>query len=232
MIWAPSRAAAAAFSMSIAFFDLDGTLIDADSNLLFFDHLLEHGYIGPDFLAPLAAFSEQYFSARLRIEDFIVYAVGPVAGMARAERERLVMECTEQRLLPALKPGARRTLEHHRARGDLTVIVSATADYLVLPAARRLGITHALASPLRYDAAGVLLPEVCGICPYQEGKARRILQFVQERQLTLEGSHAYGDSLNDVQMLRLCEHGFAVDASRSFREAECYGEFTPLNWRT
>lgn len=217
--------------MSIAFFDLDGTLIDADSNLLFLDHLLEQGCIDRDFLTPLAAFSEQYFQATLRIEDFITYAVSPVAGMARAERERLVADCVERRLLPALKPGARRALQHHRDRGDLTVIVSATADYLVLPAARRLGISHALASPLKYDAAGRLLGEVCGICPYQEGKAVRILQFVQEHQLSLADSHAYGDSLNDVQMLRLCEHGFAVDASRRFREAACYGEFTPLRWK-
>lgn len=217
--------------MSIAFFDLDGTLIDADSNMVFTDYMLEKRIIDQSYFDPMPEFERAYFAGTLKIEDFILYAVTPIVGMSRERREELVFDCADRFIIPTVKKKARDAIAFHRGRGDVLVVVSATVDYIVSAVAQRLDIVNVIASPMGYDGNGVMEHRLSGVCPYQVGKEIRIKEFIKERGLDLKGSYAYGDSINDVQMLRLVDHAFAVDANEEFRKSPCFAEFESISWK-
>nr|MCR5083881.1 HAD-IB family phosphatase [Succinivibrionaceae bacterium] len=133
--------------MPCAFFDMDDTLIDADTNEIFFNFLHGRGLVGDAFLEPLGEFQRRFYEGTLSIDDFVRYAISPLVGMPRQGREALVGECVRELILPRAFPGALRAVRAHLAAGDEVFVVSATADYIVDEVARGLGIAHAIAAP-------------------------------------------------------------------------------------
>ncbi|RKZ98275.1 MAG: HAD-IB family hydrolase, partial [Gammaproteobacteria bacterium] len=53
--------------------------------------------------------------------------------------------------------------------------------------------------------------KVAGTPSYQEGKVKRLQEWLDAQNLTLEGSYFYSDSHNDLPLLELVEHPIAVD---------------------
>ncbi len=199
--------------MALAFFDMDGTVLESDSNEIFFKFLMQQGIITEDFLKPLGEFQRRYYEGTLSIEEFILYAVEPMFKFSKQERESIVKQCVEKYLYPNIKPGAFKAIDFHKKRGDTVIMVSATVDYLVKEVARSAGIQHIIAASIKQDDDGRLLKEFSDPVPYQQGKVLRINKFIKEHRQSLADSYGYGDSINDKQMLLMCEHRFAVDPS-------------------
>lgn len=217
--------------MSVTFFDMDGTLVDADTNSLFFSYLYEHKFIDDKFLEPMPSFHQRYFAGSLKIEEFIMHSIQPIVGMSKEQREHIIQDCVQSLILPKIKTKAYETIDYHRARQDTLVIVSATVDYLVKSVASNLNIEHVIAAPIAQDENGVVQNKIVGIAPYQDGKVKRILNFVKEHNLSLEESYAYGDSINDIEMLKLVTYGFCVDPSINLQRHSDFKLFKTLNWK-
>lgn len=205
--------------MALAFFDLDGTILNGDSNELFFSYLLEQGVIDNDFLKPLATFQKLYYEGVLKIDDFVLYATKPLLKMSKAERDALIDGALKEKLAPHIKAKAKEAVQYHKEKGDRVLVVSATVDYLVRPVANAIGVTDVIAAPVALDAEGRLTQALTDVTPYQENKVVRINKFLANEHLSLEGSCAYGDSINDVQMLLMCQNRFAVDATSELLKA-------------
>ncbi len=216
--------------MALAFFDLDGTILNGDSNELFFAYLLERGVIGTDFLEPLSYFQKLYYEGALKIDDFVLYATTPLLKMTKAERDALIAGALQEKLAPHIKSKAREAVQSHLAQGDRVLVVSATVDYLVRPVADAIGISDVIAAPVALDAEGRLTQALTDVTPYQENKVVRIKKFIQKEKLSLEGSCAYGDSINDVQMLMMCDKRFAVDPTAELLKAKV-PDLKILSWR-
>lgn len=216
--------------MSLVFFDMDGTLVNADTNTLFFQHLYEHKIIDDEFLKPMPIFHQTYFEGTLKIEDFILYAIKPIVGMDKAKRDKLIYDCVDSKILPKVKAKALECIKEHQAQHNTLVIVSATVDYIIQAVADRLGINYIIAAPIGVDHEGRIKPEIIGAVPYQDGKKIRIEQFIHKHNFNLDDSYAYGDSLNDLQMLQMVTHGFCVDANDEFKKIPEYNQFEHLTW--
>lgn len=216
--------------MAMAFFDMDGTLIDGDTNDLMVGILLQRGLIDADFIAPLAEYHRQFALGQLDITAFVRYIVRPLCGLDAALTAEILTSIARDGVLPHVKPGARRALDWHRRRGDVAVIVSSTVDYVVSGLAALLGVAHVIAAPVR-QKAGVITGELCGEIPYQDGKVRRIAAFLAEHGWDLADSYAYGDTVNDLPMLRMCAHGVAVDASAPLRRHPDFKSLQSVSWQ-
>ena len=66
--------------MSCAFFDMDGTLVNGDTNDLFFKHLLSIKLVDNSFLEPMHEFHQLYYEGKLKIEDFRLYVKNGIGG--------------------------------------------------------------------------------------------------------------------------------------------------------
>ncbi|MBP9961124.1 MAG: HAD family hydrolase, partial [Pseudomonas sp.] len=128
-------------------------------------------------------------------------------------------DCVE----PIILPKALSLLEEHRSAGDKLVIITATNRFITGPIAKRLGVQTLLATECemidgRYSGRSTDIP-----C-FREGKVTRLNRWLLENGFSLEGSHFYSDSMNDLALLEAVEHPIAVDPDPNLRaEAEKRG---------
>src|SRR5690606_27893895 len=98
----------------------------------------------------------------------------------------------------------------HRDQGHTLMIITATNDFITAPIAERLGVPHLLATRAETTSQGYT-GRVAGIPCYQDGKVKRLHQWLEEHHESLDGSWFYSDSHNDLPLLGEVAHPVAVD---------------------
>lgn len=215
--------------MAVAFFDMDGTLIDGDTNDLSLHFFVRKGLKPKEFLSPLAEMGRLFFLGKVDINEVALFAVQPLVGLDAKQRTALLEECVKNDIAPHFKPGAKAAIAFHHQRGDVCIMVTSTNDYLALKVAEALKIEHVIASPMELKN-GVLTGRQAGIIPYQQDKVMRIREFLEAQNLNLKDSWAYGDSINDLPMLLSVDHPFAVDPEKSLRQSPDFARLQEVSW--
>ncbi len=216
--------------MGIAFFDMDGTLVDGDTNDISLHFYVQKGLIEESYLEPLKEMGRQFFLGKVDINAVAEFACKPLVDMPKEKREKLLEECVREHIAPRFKLGALKTIKWHNAHNNACVIVTSTNDYLVRHVADALGIRYIIASPMEQDENGILTGRRNGVIPYQQYKVTRIKEFMQEHKFNTDDSWAYGDSVNDVPMLLIARHGVAVDPNPAMREHPSFNRFSEEHW--
>lgn len=216
--------------MSIAFFDMDGTIIGGDTNDISIGEFVKRGIASESVLTSLNDFERQFYEGTLNVSEFLKFAVKPLVGMDRDSLYKVLHDIVKTSIMPLVYPGAKRAIRFHNDRNDTVVIVTSTMDYLAEHIAEQLNIKYVIASPME-KKDGVLTGEICGIPAFQKDKVTRINMFLKEHDLTLEGSYGYGDTVNDVPMLMMCTHRYAVNPNRILLESDLIKELTVVDWK-
>lgn len=216
--------------MSIAFFDMDGTIIGGDTNDISIGEFVKRGIASESVLTSLNDFERQFYEGTLNVSEFLKFAVKPLVGMDRDSLYKVLHDIVKTSIMPLVYPGAKRAIRFHNDRNDTVVIVTSTMDYLAEHIAEQLNIKYVIASPME-KKDGVLTGEICGIPAFQKDKVTRINMFLKEHDLTLEGSYGYGDTVNDVPMLMMCTHRYAVNPNRILLESDSIKELTVVDWK-
>ncbi|MGN1282021.1 MAG: HAD family hydrolase, partial [Succinivibrio sp.] len=144
-------------------------------------------------------------------------------------RDALLSEIVREKIIPHVFPGARRAIEFHKKRNDLIVIVTSTADFLARHIARQVGIDHVIATSIEC-VDGKVTGKIVGDPAYKELKVTKIRQFVEQNDLSIEDSYAYGDSVNDIPMLLLCTHKIAVNPNEKLLNDPLINQFECVDW--
>lgn len=204
--------------MGLALFDLDNTLLDGDSDYLWGRFLVEHEIVDGDrYEQENHRFYQQYQSGTLDIQAFLAFSLRPLAEHPVEQlhhwRETFVREMIE----PIMLPAAHELLDRHRDQGDTLVIITATNRFITGPIAERFGVEHLLATEVEEHDNGYT-GRSCGIPCFQDGKVRRLEQWLQEHNASLEQSWFYSDSHNDLPLLERVTHPVAVDPDDTLRQ--------------
>lgn len=197
--------------MTLAIFDLDNTLLAADSDYLWGRFLVEQGIV--DAIAyeqENQRFYEAYRDGTLDIHAYLEFALAPLAAhpstVLNAWRECFVREWIEPHILPK----AVDLLSFHRQRDDILLIITATNSFITQPIAALLEVPHLLATEVeRVD--GRYTGRSAGIPCFQQGKVERLMAWLEQMGHTLEDSWFYSDSHNDLPLLKQVTHPVAVD---------------------
>ncbi len=197
--------------MALAIFDLDNTLIGGDSDHLWGQFVCEQGIVDAEqFSARNDQFYEDYKRGQLDILAYLRFALGPLAGQPMATLEAWHREFMASKIEPILLPKATRLIDNHRNRGDQLLVITATNRFITEPIAVALGIPDIVAcEPELVD--GLYTGEPTGIPSYKEGKITRLHQWLEGREISLEGAYFYSDSHNDLPLLELVDKPIAVD---------------------
>jgi phosphatidylglycerophosphatase C len=197
----------------VAAFDLDGTLTPADSFLHFLRRVTGvralTGALGR--LVPLAGTD----MARRRDDMKAALVMRLLAGRAAAEIEEHGRAHGEA-VARAVTAPMRDLLDRHGAAAHWRVVVSASLEVYVAPAAERLELEAALATRLEVDGQGLLTGRLLGPNCRGPEKARRLTEWMETvglapRSLPL---WAYGDSAGDRELLALADHPVRVRRGR------------------
>ena len=197
--------------MDLALFDLDETLICADSNHLWIRWLVSQGYAPESLIAEEQALMAQYRQGTVPLESYMSSTLAPLAGMGTLTVSGWVRRFIQRDIVPRIYPAARERLAWHQQRGDSIMLISSGGEHLVTPIAQRLGLHGALAAGVeiiddRYSG----LP--CNKVSWQHGKAMHLADWkTLQREKHVHHIWAYGDSINDLPLLELADYACAIN---------------------
>lgn len=201
--------------MNLTLFDLDGTLIETDSDHAFGEFMVAVGWADGDaFRRRNDAFYEDYQAARLDIDAYIDFATAAWRGRAEAEalamRERFMLEVVQ----PVLDRRALALVRRHQSAGDLMAIVTATNEFITRPIADAFGVAELIAVELVRSGDGRYTGAVRGVPSFREGKIVRVEQWLAmrgRRHADFDRVTVYSDSTNDLPLLEWATHPVATN---------------------
>jgi HAD superfamily hydrolase (TIGR01490 family) len=132
-------------------------------------------------------------------------------GFTIEEGQELFDWLTDERLIPNLRTDIMDILRDHQAKGHVVALVSGSPQELLDVIISRLGIEHALGTPLEVTD-GHYTGKIAGPLTMAEGKIAALQDFVAKRRLDIdwEESFAYGDSRSDTDLLEIVGKPVAV----------------------
>jgi HAD superfamily hydrolase (TIGR01490 family) len=201
--------------MNLTLFDLDGTLIDTDSDHAFGDYLVAIGWAdGVEHRRRNDAFYSDYLAGRLDIHAYIDFATSAWRDRAAEEVEAMRRTFMRERIERHVGAAARALVQRHRDADDRVAIVTATNDFITRPIADVFGIQTLIATELERDAKGRVTGRIHGVPAYREGKVARVQSWLDAigcRAADFARVTVYGDSTNDLPLLEWCSHPVATN---------------------
>lgn len=200
----------AKFRRGLALYDLDGTLIAWDTQVLLCDHVLKREGWRRAYLLFFAAFlpAARILGAEGMKRVFLSY----LWGVERKQLEAWVSELVTEFFPAKCYPAMLEKLQRDRDAGRLTVLASASPEFYVKEVGRVLGFDLAFGTPVEMGASMPLLPDL--VNHKGEEKVRRLSEVLGA---PLAGfwpnSHGYSDSSADLPMLACCEWNTLVNPS-------------------
>jgi len=197
--------------MPLALFDLDFTLLRGDSDHAWGHFLAERGVVDTEtFIERSDHYLAEYDAGRLNMQEFLEFQLAPLAAHScdalAAMREAFLVE----KIHPMVTDAARELVEHHRERGDVLVVITATSDFVTRPIADLFGIEHLIATELEL-VDGAFTGRVVGVPCFREGKVVKLREWMSRNGADLRGSWFYTDSRNDLPLLEEVDHPVAVN---------------------
>lgn len=203
--------------MTLAIFDLDNTLLGGDSDHLWGQFICEQQLVdSADFALRSDQFYADYQSGDLDIDAYLRFALGTLKGRSPAELLSWHIAFMDDKIKPILLPKAADLLADHRRRGHELLIITATNRFITAPIAAALGVDNLIACEAEI-VDGFYTGAPSGIPSYRAGKVTRLHDWIEHRDLSLDGAWFYSDSHNDLPLLELVDHPVAVDPDEILR---------------
>ncbi len=202
---------------TLTLFDLDGTLLDIDTDHAFNEFMVRLGWAdGEAFRAGNEHHYAAYLAERLDIDAYVDFATAPWRVRSAAEQAAASARYVDEVIRPALKPQALDLVRRHQDEGDVVAIVTATNHFVTRPIADLFGVKDLIATELARDAEGRVTGAIHGVPSFRAGKVRRVDDWLaaQGRAWTdFERTLFYSDSTNDLPLLERASEPVATNPS-------------------
>ena len=201
--------------MRLTLFDLDGTLLEIDSDHAFGEYMAAIGWVDAEaFQRRNDAFYEDYQAARLDIDAYIDFATAPWRDRPAQHTSAMREQFMHSVIQPAIDARAVALVRGHQAAGDRVAIVTATNEFITRPIADAFGVEALIAVELVRDDYGAVTGGVRGVPSFREGKIVRVEQWLAAqglRHADFERVTVYSDSTNDLPLLEWATHPVATN---------------------
>ena len=196
-------------SKPLAIFDFDGTMISGDSIIRYTAYAMRRGYEPWRNIIPRLWQGLKAVCGLMSATEGKSRALSFLARMSREEQSEFNRVFCRDILMPRIFPKALERMEAHRREGLYILLVSASPDAYISHLKDFLPVDAIIASPT--DERGRVSSSTRG-----EEKARRVQEWaaVQDTQIDWAGSFSYGNSANDLPVMRLTGHPVCVNPSR------------------
>ncbi|MDD1780108.1 HAD-IB family hydrolase [Enterovibrio sp. ZSDZ35] len=216
----------------LAVFDLDETLVYADSMALWHQYLLDKNFTqDPNFMAKDEDFMRDYSAGTLNLADYLAFSLSPLSLQTTEEVDALATQFAEEIMPKYVYDEARATLAVLKESGTTIIIVSASLAFLVKPIARMLGVDNAMGIELK-TREGKYIPEPDGEPTFREGKVFKLTEWIYSLEHDFEHISFYTDSINDLPMCFFADSVNVVNpCSKLLAKAKEY-QWPVLRWGT
>lgn len=218
--------------ITAAFFDVDGTIV---STTIVHYYVQFRSHLLPPFLRPfwLAWFALKvvyyFFLDKVSRTRFNQVFYRNYRGLQAECVKQLAGEQFETYVRSKLFPAALDRIREHQKRGDLVVLVTGSLDFIIQPLADYLQADAALTVQLE-EAHGKFTGELTTLPLSEAEKVRTIQAFVEQHNVDLAVSYAYGDSRADLPMLECVGNPIVVNPSKGLREVAIESGWEISEW--
>lgn len=201
-----------------AFFDIDGTLVDCQTQLVLTQIMRKEKLLSPLDMAKIFGWFLAYKlgltgqSISLRAQCYKTLSLRP-----KPEIDRLLERASKEILTRHLRLWMKRRVTRHRERGELVFALTGSLSSLTEAVAREFQIEACFSTKLlvrdgRYTGAweGSILEG--------ENKVRLLRKLAPEYGIDLLQSTAYADSFSDLRMLEAVGRPVAVSPDRRLKD--------------
>ena len=213
----------------IHFWDMDHTIINNDCDVSWKEFMISKGLCGEDARDKADFFYEQYKNECLDIDEFLRFQLNEFKGNTPEHMRKLCAEHCELFVREKVYSQAKEMISEQISNGETVCLLTATNRFIAEPVAELLGIKHILATELEI-VDGTFSGSHDGIYCCAEGKIDHLKNFLSEHGGTIENSAYYGDSSNDIVILKAVGHQFAVNPGEKLKHAAEENSWTVLNF--
>jgi len=213
--------ATAAAAPRLALFDLDGTLLAGDTDVLWCEFLIDEGVVDREtFGAANRDVAERYGRGEVTSAEFAAFYAATLAGRSAEQWSPLRDRFVAIAIAPRIGAASLDLVAAHRARGDRLVLTTATNRFLTAPIAALLGIGDLVATELEAAPTGAFSGRTTGTVNMREGKVARLARWLSDEGLaasSLAEATFYSDSINDLPLLCAVATPVVVDPDSRLR---------------
>ncbi|MEU6346945.1 HAD-IB family hydrolase [Streptomyces sp. NPDC046977] len=222
----PARTALPAFPVvgdphAAAFFDLDNTVMQGAAIFHFGRGLYKRKFFRSRDLARFA-WQQAYFRIAgsedpEHMQDVRESALSIVKGHRVEELMSIGEEIYDEYMAGKIWPGTRALAQAHLDAGQRVWLVTAAPVETATIIARRLGLTGALGTVAEH-VDGIYTGRLVGEPLHGPAKAEAVRALAAAEGLELSRCAAYSDSSNDIPMLSLVGHPYAINPDTRLRK--------------
>lgn len=201
----------------ISAFDLDHTLIEANSSLLFYYFLVKQGFFHPITIARTVIYSLKHRFFNLSLHElhekaFSRFLKGKSVGFIQTQVKRFLEEDFHRYIYyPAFF-----RLRRAQHEGHHTVILSNSPTFIVGPIAKYFGMTSWSGSEYQVNKKGIF--ESVKYILEGEGKAAHLKLLAERLDAKIENVVAYSDSPLDLPFLKAAGKAVVVNPTQKMRK--------------
>lgn len=202
---------------SIAFFDVDYTLIDGNSGFYSSLRLVKHGVLKKRRIVQAVAYSLAALLFHPDVKKIYEIAISDMAGWPLTKILKIGNECFERDIKKRLFPQGVALVKKHQEKGDRVALLS-SGPHMTLQALQKF---------LKIDEAFTMGPEIINgiltsqiqlpIC-HAEGKIYYAEEFAKKKGVSLQKCYFYTDHISDLPLLEKVGHPVLVNPSKRLEQ--------------
>lgn len=214
----------------LAIFDLDDTLIQGDSSVLWTQYLWDKQIISdPQFVEADKAMMAQYNAGTLDMASYLRFSLQSLSDIKVAQIDLWLEDFINHVIMPRIYPEAIKTIAQYRAKGIPIIVISATVSFIVKKIAEKLDADVAMGIDIKQQN-GCYTTEIEGIPTFKDGKVKRLLDWVRHQPITDAYIYFYTDSANDLPMCQFADKTFIVNGDPRLLQAANQNNWPQYTW--
>ncbi len=215
---------------AIALFDMDDTLVGANTAALYFAERRRRGEISRRQAWRVGAAWIGYRLNAIDMARLIRQGAAAAQGASEAEMIDCCARIYTEQVQPRILPAAIQALQSHRDRGDPVAIITASTPYIARPLAHDLGVPVVMATELQVGDDGLFTGQLVGEPCFGSQKVVRAQAFAAHFGLGLDAAWFYTDSHTDLPLLDAVGHPHVVRPDLRLRWTAKQRGWPVLQW--
>jgi HAD superfamily hydrolase (TIGR01490 family) len=216
--------------MSIAFFDLDKTLIAENSAKLWLKALWSNRDINLPHMIHASYWLAKYHLGFTKMDEVIEKGLSLIAGESSLDILNKTRDFYQTTIKNLYRPGAIAALKAHQELGHQVSLLTSSFDGLSLLVQRDLGLDFCLCTRLEVDAQGLYTGKTLGPPCFGKNKVFFAEQLCDQLKISLSQCTFYTDSASDLPLLNLVGRAVAVNPDPHLRARAQMKRWEIVDW--
>jgi HAD superfamily hydrolase (TIGR01490 family) len=193
----------------IHIFDVDHTVVRKTSTEYFAQMALKENIIRVSQVSHLLIDWVKYKLASPD-NDFIENTAKKMAGIEKADLERVAESCFTKRIKPNIYTGAKALIDDAIKKGEKVIFATSSFDFIINPLERFLGIEGSIACQFEY-LQGKTTGKLAGYSSFGPKKKTAAQAWMERNGVNPQSVSFYSDSYTDIPLLEYCGNPVAVN---------------------